>query len=345
MKIVAVVEKAYRLLTPTGGAETMIADLMEYLAGIGWDCQVLVTSGIESRVLVNGVSVVRTQNKDLVHSIASSADVILTHLGGTPRARALGRSYAKPVAQLIHNTNEYSVGFLGDGCDFAIYNSQWVSEFHGRHASDPIIRSWTGGGSSYIRSRTCRGWPSIVVRPPVMTEYKDISMRNGAITLINLIENKGINTFLSLAKRNPKWNFMGVIGGYSPESQFRGPTYHNVYIHDHVQDIDEIFKQTSILIVPSRYESYGRVAVEAMGRGVPVIASSTPGLKECLGYNHLIRERDDIPGWEQAIEWVWANYEETQDIYLERYNQLYDQSRSELALFADAMEGLVNQWH
>lgn len=344
MKIVAIVEKSYRGLTPSGGAETMIHDLLGYLLASGWEVHALVCVGKEAEATIDGVSVTITQDKEKFHRIASSADVILTQLGGTPRARWTGAGYNIPVVQLIHNTNEFSVGFLGDGCDLAIYNAAWVSDYHDLHRKDPLIRAWEPHGSSYLRKRKVTEWPSIIVRPPVVDEYKDISDRDGYITLINLVENKGPGLMYDLASENPQWKFMGVVGGYQLDSQYIRTDLPNVKIQDHVLNIDEIFSQTSILIVPSLYESYGRVAAEAMSRGVPVIASDTPGLKECLDYNHLIRDRDDRAGWEQAIRWVYSHYEDAQEIYLNRHNQLYDQTWAELALFKDTMEALVNEW-
>ena len=56
-----------------------------------------------------------------------------------------------------------------------------------------------------------------------------------------------------------------------------------------------------ILLVPSDYESYGRVAVEAMGSGIPVVAHPTPGLKESLGSAGVFADRDDLDAWEAAV--------------------------------------------
>ena len=35
--------------------------------------------------------------------------------------------------------------------------------------------------------------------------------------------------------------------------------------------------------MPSQSESWGRVGAEAMTMGIPVIASDTPGIRECMG--------------------------------------------------------------
>lgn len=342
MRIVAIVEKSYRGLTAQGGAETMTADMLEYLVQLGWDAEVLICHGTDYLGSVNGVTVRRAQDKEQIYQTAKTADIFLTQLGGTPRAKGLGRALGKPVVQLIHNTNDYSIGFLGDGCDLAIYNSKWVSEFHKLHSSGPMIKFWSGqGGISYMRQRAVKDWPSIVVRPPVFQEYKELANPDGYITLINLVENKGPDVLYALAERHPRRQFLGVLGGYNQDKQIIRKS-HNITIHPHTADIDEVYAKTKILIIPSVYESYGRVAAEAMSRGVPVIASDTPGLKECLNYNHLIRSRDDLPGWDQALSWIDDNYDFAQQLGLSRYNELYDQSRADMALFADTMEALAN---
>lgn len=54
--------------------------------------------------------------------------------------------------------------------------------------------------------------------------------------------------------------------------------------------------------MPSYYESWGRVAVEAMSLGIPVIAHPTPGLKESLGDAGLFANRDSIDQWVRLID-------------------------------------------
>ncbi len=64
---------------------------------------------------------------------------------------------------------------------------------------------------------------------------------------------------------------------------------------------DEVYARTRILLVPSEYESWGRVGVEAFAAGIPVIAHPTPGLTESLGTAGIFANRRDIDAWEQAI--------------------------------------------
>jgi glycosyltransferase involved in cell wall biosynthesis len=73
---------------------------------------------------------------------------------------------------------------------------------------------------------------------------------------------------------------MGVMGGYGEQDVRSG--FDNVTFHGHVMDMRPIYDETRIVLMPSKYESYGRIAVEAASRGIPSIVCPTPGLLEAL---------------------------------------------------------------
>ncbi|HEV7624285.1 MAG TPA: glycosyltransferase [Amnibacterium sp.] len=50
----------------------------------------------------------------------------------------------------------------------------------------------------------------------------------------------------------------------------------------HANPIDGLYAGADVLVLPSRAESYGMVAAEALACGVPVIASDTGGIREAL---------------------------------------------------------------
>jgi len=56
-----------------------------------------------------------------------------------------------------------------------------------------------------------------------------------------------------------------------------------------------------VVIMPSELETWGRTAVEAMSSGIPVLASPTPGLRECCGGAAVYVPRDDLEGWIGAL--------------------------------------------
>jgi glycosyltransferase involved in cell wall biosynthesis len=62
-----------------------------------------------------------------------------------------------------------------------------------------------------------------------------------------------------------------------------------------------VYAQTSVILAPSRYESWGRVPLEAAVSGIPTIAHPTRGLRESLGTAALFADRDSPDEWERSV--------------------------------------------
>lgn len=116
----------------------------------------------------------------------------------------------------------------------------------------------------------------------------------GAVTLINPSEIKGIGMFLHLAERLPDVEFLAVpTWGTSDQDRRALAGVPNVRVMEPVEDVDEIFAQTRVLLMPSVWmETYGMTAIEAMLRAIPVVASDIGGLPEAmLGVPYLLPAR------------------------------------------------------
>lgn len=132
---------------------------------------------------------------------------------------------------------------------------------------------------------------SIVVHPPIRKFHVENSEKNKHITLINLSQNKGAPLFYEIAKRMPDRKFLAIKGTYGEQITSNLP---NVTTLEPTTDIESVYRQTRILLVPSEQESFSMCAGEAIAAGIPVICSGTPGLRENLGeagiYAHLTEE-------------------------------------------------------
>ena len=131
-----------------------------------------------------------------------------------------------------------------------------------------------------------------------------------AITLVNANQNKGVHQFLEMAKRMPERRFLGVIPYYGELRLPPSPS--NVEWVPFNDDIRVILKRTRILLVPSYYESFGRIAVEAMLNRIPVIYSlpnansvypggSTEGLHEWISPVGIGVNREMTDEWISAV--------------------------------------------
>lgn len=315
----------------------MLHDLMKVLVAEGHDCSAVMIGQKEIKVReVDGVSI-HLQRAENIGSLAREADLLITHLGGTGAALKARRLYGKPLVQLIHNTSEYTIGFLGAGCELAIYNSLWIADHHAKKSDSQLVKVWQGMNRSTVQKRSQMVWPSIVVRPPTQGPFLGGASPSGSISLINLTPNKGPEIFYDLAHMNPSMQFLGTVGGYE-ESKHDIRQMMNVRHHPHTDDMDDIYRQTSVLIMPSIYESYGRVAVEAMRYGIPVIGSNTPGLSECLdGRTH---ERTS-EAFNRALHEVLDDYEIRSSIAAHRYKELEKQTKTDLQVFASKIKELA----
>jgi glycosyltransferase involved in cell wall biosynthesis len=106
----------------------------------------------------------------------------------------------------------------------------------------------------------------------------------------------------------------------------------NVFFHGDVSDVCHYYKRSSIVLIPSLFESFGYVAVEAGLMRRPVIASNVGGLREIIddGVTGLLVESGCSDAFVSAIESIIANPLKTTqmvDSAQERCLDLFSSSR------------------
>jgi glycosyltransferase involved in cell wall biosynthesis len=101
----------------------------------------------------------------------------------------------------------------------------------------------------------------------------------GFVTLVNPSAIKGLSLFLELARRLPQVAFAAVPTWATTAGDLAAlERLPNVTLLP-AGPIDQILSRTRALVVPSLWkESFGLVVMEAMLRGVPVLASDSGGL-------------------------------------------------------------------
>jgi glycosyltransferase involved in cell wall biosynthesis len=115
------------------------------------------------------------------------------------------------------------------------------------------------------------------------------NFEGGLIAMINPGAVKGASLFLETASRLPALPFGAVPGwGTTQEDRRALARLSNVRLLPSAESIDELLRGVRILLMPSLwYEGFGLIAMEAMLRGIPVVASDSGGLcdaKRGTGY-------------------------------------------------------------
>ncbi len=83
------------------------------------------------------------------------------------------------------------------------------------------------------------------------------------------------------------------------------------------EEIDERFRRARLVLIPSRYEPFGLVALEAMRVGTPLLAANVGGLRECVreGSGGVLLDTSDPREWAAAIERTLADDIEWQRLH------------------------------
>lgn len=152
------------------------------------------------------------------------------------------------------------------------------------------------GVSQYVADYVRRhaGIPAVHV-PISLLETQDAPLAEpdplGYVTLVNPCAVKGIAIFLALADAFPRIPFAAVpTWGTNEEDRAGLAARRNIALIPPVDHIDDLLKRTRILLAPSLWaEARSRIILEAMLRGVPVMASNIGGIPEAkMGVPYLL---------------------------------------------------------
>lgn len=272
----------------SAGSETVAVELGRAALAAGHEVQVWVTHqdaqrnwrGNEPDVQFEGMTVHRSRNVIMAGGEVKRwrPDVVFSHHDHAGYSIKLARTIGARSVYAVHNDMDLNQRPLRNGPDLVLFNSEWVQE-------------------SLARFGTPK--QSMTFHPPLTPDRHLTDGKGDGLTLINLNADKGSGLFYELAQRMPERQFYGVIGGHGQQVIRRNLP--NVEIMAHSPDMQRVWSRTSVLLMPSIYESYGLTAVEAAINGIPTIANPTPGLVENLGAGGLFADRDDVAGWMRQI--------------------------------------------
>ena len=131
----------------------------------------------------------------------------------------------------------------------------------------------------------------------------------------NVIKRKGLHWLLeALAEfQDDPWT-LEVVGrldlepGYSQSMMNRivnSPLAGRIRVHGPIQKqaLGRIYKRADVLAVPSAHEGFGLVYLEAMGFGLPVLASASGGASDLIdpGKNGFLVDPGDVPDLQRSL--------------------------------------------
>ncbi len=138
------------------------------------------------------------------------------------------------------------------------------------------------------------GRAAAIVHPPIYGSGPFPNLANserGWIAMLNPCAVKGISIFLDAAARLPGLSFGATPGWGTTAADLRALAARaNVNLPKFAPSIDDVLRGARLLMMPSLwFEGFGLIVVEAMLRGIPVVASDFGGLEDAkLGTGHAI---------------------------------------------------------
>jgi surfactin synthase thioesterase subunit/glycosyltransferase involved in cell wall biosynthesis len=150
-------------------------------------------------------------------------------------------------------------------CDAVVGVSQYVADY---------IREYSGIDAVHV--------PISLMEPeewPALGRFE-----NEFVTFVNPCAVKGIAIFLALADAFPQVAFAAVpTWGTNQQDRASLEVRPNVRVLQPVDDINQLLARTRVLLVPSLWaEARSRIVLEAMLRGVPVMAANVGGIPEAI---------------------------------------------------------------
>lgn len=295
MKVCAIL---HRPTSDLAGAEQMLGAVLRHLESAGHE-----------------VTEIATRKASLATEASEGADVLLTHLDATKAASVAAFAHEVPLVAFQHNTFKHQKLQVQRSrvITALVFNSMWMEQ------------AWTA-----IRPDL----PRMIVHPPVdPAMYERVGGSDRYVSQINLYKNGKM--IFDLARLMPDTEFLAVQGGYGTQ-YLPSKIPDNVEIQLPTNEIVwDVYARTRVLLVPSKYESWGRVGLEAASSGIPVIASAVPGLQESLGHAGLFRDYRRTQQWVEALESLTSPgvYSAYSRMARERALQVWSVTQEQLAEF------------
>lgn len=277
-----------------GGIETHVIGLAGALTRAGAACE---------------VALWRTPGPGALRSRLDAAGIRWSGLDGI--GGLVERLRRRPM--LLH-THGYKAGIVGR-LAARIAGVPVVSSFHNGDLGEGRVRLYTAldrltaglAPSIAVASTIARRLPAPAA---VVPNFIDVPPAPPPLSLEprlvlfagRMVADKGADLFCALAERRPKLRFVACGDGPdAPALMARHGA--RVSFLGHVADLKPFWRDTAVLVMPSRREGLPMVALEAMAHGVPVAAFAVGDLPEVVEHDSTgwLAEPGDMDALDAAI--------------------------------------------
>ncbi len=299
----------------------------------------------------NHVCVASHESREQILDLAASFGPDLVHIHETfrfPLASALAKSYpalkhahvdfacAAGGRRFFRRSRSACARRLGLSCLWHYYAAPCgpapnpLEALRGYHLARQGLATWARtacvvANSRYVRQSLVQaGLPGELVRTlhyfvPTAEATTVLSSEQPPWVLYvgRIIPDKGLDDLLQVMARLDKEYRLAVVGdGFS--RAYSEALAHELGIADRVEfagwqeDVERYYERASLLVVPSLWpEPFGIVGIEAMARGLPVVAYRSGGIPEWLdnGVTGTLVEPGDIAGLAGAIDGILSDPE------------------------------------
>ena len=307
------------------GMDLDIRTLLKHLSAQGIECLAITYPLIEQEkqlsINVPGVKVLNIEKepyKDICDSALSvldkaEGDILLTSFPPEVGAWEIARKKNIKIIQkysLVYDIPPPDISNLM--VDYNVFNSEACKN------------AWLDRGIE---------GPNAVIYPEIEVDLKTIPEPGNAIGMINPVSHKGSRIFDNLANTSDEIFLSG--GGWATHPGMNLQKHPNRVHIPHMQEISDFYKRLKLLLVPTQdthFETYGRVIVEAMMHGVPVMASNKDGIPEAAnGAAMLIDEYESLEPWVQGLQDMLQKLPKYRELAIERAER-YN------------LEAIINKW-
>jgi hypothetical protein len=193
--------------------------------------------------------------------------------------------------------------------------------------------------------RDTKGW---LLHPPVGSPTELPKGPRNALTLTSSLLNKGAGRVLDLARRRYDQRFIIVespahLTHGDPLFWEQAERLENVEVWPrlHPAEMNRLWAETRVLLVPSRYETYGMAALEAAWHGIPSVHVDTPHVREGIGKAARLLRSVSVDELDHALTEVEIEYDVWSDRAFDRVGSLAKRESEELERFAAGVAGLA----